>query len=406
MHKVNEVFGQSCEVRTYKEDQAWVLPSTMIGVEIELERIGDRFRGYMKSPLWSETEDGSLRIIDDLPAVEYRFALPLCGVDLTKALNVLKQAIKNFDDVRGILPLCSNRTSVHVHIDVRDMPMDKLYNFVLLYTIFEKPLFHFVAENREDSIFCLPFYKAENSLFEDFSERLFTNDFGKLSSMCGTSYRYNAFNLCSLRKFGSIEFRHLEGTYDVERISTWINIIMQLKKAAMEISIPYNELPKKFSQNGLLAMHKSVFGPFAELLSYQSMYVDILDGIRLAQDVIFRDIANKHLDTLWQKVDSNQLHPDGLKKFVKRNGGKLPTVRKRTEEEKSLTGRIKPKSKSPFEMNMDEFAAQMQQTANMWAFNQGAVNPGAVQQVPEPVPIEEAEPDDVIIDEEFPDEQS
>ncbi len=48
-----------------------------------------------------------------------------------------------------------------------------------------------------------------------------------------TSSKYCAMNANSLRGLGTFEFRHMAGTIDVAKISAWINIILQLKVAAL-----------------------------------------------------------------------------------------------------------------------------------------------------------------------------
>jgi len=48
-----------------------------------------------------------------------------------------------------------------------------------------------------------------------------------------TWQKYTALNLIPLRDRGTLEFRHLEGTCDVERITAWINIISSMFKYAM-----------------------------------------------------------------------------------------------------------------------------------------------------------------------------
>jgi len=45
--------------------------------------------------------------------------------------------------------------------------------------------------------------------------------------------KYSALNSNSLATFGTLEFRHMAGTVDINKISDWINILLQLKVAAI-----------------------------------------------------------------------------------------------------------------------------------------------------------------------------
>lgn len=47
--------------------------------------------------------------------------------------------------------------------------------------------------------------------------------------------KYSALNLCTLAKYGTLEFRSLEGTDDWTKIYTWIRAIMALRKAGKDM---------------------------------------------------------------------------------------------------------------------------------------------------------------------------
>src|SRR5688572_24343366 len=108
---VAEVFEKSVDIRSYAPDPVWVIPDTMIGLELEIEGCPKSVVG--KSKYWQVTEDGSLRVVDGAQPYEVRFALPFCGKDLTNAMEDLK---KGFKATAENPPVHSTRTSVHVHL--------------------------------------------------------------------------------------------------------------------------------------------------------------------------------------------------------------------------------------------------------------------------------------------------
>lgn len=341
---VGSVFGKEHDVRTYKEDFSWVLPSTMIGVEIELERVHPTLINLIsETPLWRVVQDGSLRNVDGLDPCEFVFSSPLCGYDLKKALDHFDKVIAGLPKRKIVEPLCSARTSVHVHLDMRDVQLSKLFEFVVKYTVFEKALFNFAGKDRENNVFCLPFYKATGSVFSMLTKEG-VEEGGLLYAAVSQNDRYNALNLCSLKKFGTVEFRHLAGTISVERISTWINILMCLKKHVLEgPEINIFEFPKEFSSIGPEKFGKKVFGDFYDILKYPTIYTDLLEGVRIAQDLI-------HTERVEIPLDHTNPHPEEFKKFVKSVGGKLPPIRKHKQEKEVKTHKSN-KSNTSFTLN-------------------------------------------------------
>ena len=280
---VANVFNRNEEIRSYKEDDMWVLPGCMIGVEIELEGVRERFK--FKGPAyWEEKQDGSLRDIDShLSSTELVFSLPLCGYDLKRALLAFDTCMKEV----AVRPKTSPRCSVHVHIDVRDLNMSKLLNLLVIYTIVERMLYKFCGEGREDSNFCIPFYKGESRIFEYLSAHDMLNEADGLIDAASSERRYSGLNVCSLKRYGSLEFRQFPATLDINKIMLWINIIMSIKKAALEYKNELTELPKSFSEEGIEKKVSGIFGNYFQYLKYPELEYDVLQGIRQAQDILY-----------------------------------------------------------------------------------------------------------------------
>ena len=288
---VGKAFGKAAEIRSYKEDAQWVLPSCMVGVELELEGIAPTFK-FSGSNYWEVKEDGSLRDINDgETSKELVFSVPLCGYDLTKALSILKHTL----DKQKKKPVTSPRCSTHIHIDVRELTFNKLLNFLVLYTIVERPLYHYCGNSRENNNFCLPFYKAEGAIFSHISSKDMLSGANELVASVLSNKRYSGLNICALKLFGSVEFRHLPGTVDVDKITQWINILMCIKKAAIEYNGQLQLIPKTFSEKGIENNVKEIFKNYYQYITYPELEYDVLQGIRQAQDILYETTDNEQL---------------------------------------------------------------------------------------------------------------
>lgn len=305
---VGNVLERPKEIRSYKGNAALVLPATFIGVEVEMEGLLESPRENENS-YWQHHQDNSLRSNEDSRSTEFVLKFPLCGEDLILALKEFDSTVKGMSQP----PSMSERTSVHIHLDARDMTEEELYKLILLYTVFERPLFKFCGNGRDNNPFCLPFYKAEGGIFEAIGD-IVDEGVGRFSRVLGIDYRYAAFNLCSLLKFGSIEFRHCAGTYDIQYILLWINIIMSLKKYAVESNFNIATFPVYVSDKQYVGVLSEIFGEYSKHLTYDGVEKDILAGIRQAQKIMYsvKSVKNNSpfQSLLWGK-GANENIPEG-----------------------------------------------------------------------------------------------
>lgn len=186
--------------------------NTYVGIEVEVENV-QTFNQV--SPYWTITEDGSLR-----NSGREFVSIPIKAYRAEQALNVLFKNTIN-KDVEF-----TERTSIHVHMNIRTLTIAQLEALVLTYMVFEKSLFSFAGEDRYNNIFCVP---------------LVETDIGKhLNALIQRKHphvkwqKYTSLNLLPIMEKGTVEFRHLGGTGDIARIITWINLILSLKKFALQ----------------------------------------------------------------------------------------------------------------------------------------------------------------------------
>lgn len=188
----------------------------LFGMEIEVERT--------KAPdtaldFWNYTADNSLRN----NGVEF-ITHPLRLEQFPAALIEINQYLdKTGNDF-------STRTSVHIHMNVRDMVIEDIYKLILIYVVLEKTLFKWVGHGRETNPFCVPFYTTNyTQLLKKF---LFNPE------ACVNRWeKYSALNLRTISQKGTIEFRHFYGTKDKETLLAWINILAAMKTCSKNISL-------------------------------------------------------------------------------------------------------------------------------------------------------------------------
>jgi hypothetical protein len=193
-------------------------PQSSVGVEVEVEGVTSNSDDFK---YWDVVHDGSLQ-----HGLEF-VSKPVWGTAISKALDELGYFFNKNP------PYLSMRTSVHVHINTLDMTVDQLVRLIELYLYYEPCLFRLHEEwNRYDNIFCVPtkkstaIQKGYAHLLNDLAHDRIRGEY--------VSYKYSALNPNSLKRFGTLEFRHMGGCCDVELISYWINILLQLKVAALE----------------------------------------------------------------------------------------------------------------------------------------------------------------------------
>lgn len=191
--------------------------NTYLGIEVEVENV---MRYDNTSPYWQYTDDGSLRN----RGKEF-ITPPIKAWRVEHALHILLNKDTNPDiDF-------SERTSIHVHMNIRTLTLKQLEALVVTYLVFERAMFSFVGSNRSENIFCVPVTDTtigENlfTLLEDSNPNI-------------TWEKYTALNLLPIMQKGTVEFRHLAGTRDIKRIMTWINLILCLKKFALQKNPQY-----------------------------------------------------------------------------------------------------------------------------------------------------------------------
>ncbi len=222
MTRVTEVFGLPSATGLLNEHSDEFITDDMVGVEVELEGLMSiaLLRG-MVDPRWGVVEDGSLRNM----GAEFVFKEPMFGKDVSETLRSLESMFA----MSGVTPRTGERTSVHVHLDVRDLSYTQLLNLILVYLLCEPYFFAVGGEERRNSPYSFPLAETDDYLnrigmaMSDPSSHTFSNNITD-------SAKYSAFNIAPVATQGSVEFRHHKGTYNAEALVRWVNMVLCVKR--------------------------------------------------------------------------------------------------------------------------------------------------------------------------------
>ena len=240
----------------------------LCGVEVEMVGLAD-------CPVlvyWDAKRDGSIR---GAGAMELTFTTPLGGADIESALEELASFVST-QPRAGVNYSCST----HVHLDVRDLTPQELARLIVCYLVFERGLYRLAGEGRYLSPFCAPLYSINNFVYD-----VASGAGEEWVSRAGNFGRYAGLNLAALERFGSLEFRHLEGTLDTQRIKEWINLAGSLKTYAQQGGDCYEILLR--TSASYVELCESIFGKRAPLFMYPAAEEDSLKGSRMAQDFLY-----------------------------------------------------------------------------------------------------------------------
>lgn len=270
---IGDIINKEPAALLYKEDPA-LLTNDCVGVELELENITYSFNyDRPETPViislsrdnndcepafkklkgfWKVVKDGSLR-----KGTEFIFAEPLSGANISEALS----RMQSFLDVyrrHGKPVSLSDRTSVHVHLDVRDLNDDELMSLVLVYMLVERVIFKYINPFRSKNTYCRPLtdssFKYSYAVICKEADRSPGHFIQAIKHHCD---KYSALNVLPTSSYGSVEFRHHHGTSDMSKVKEWINIILAIKRTAK--GYPIKTLLDIYSNTGPTSLLTTIF---------------------------------------------------------------------------------------------------------------------------------------------------
>jgi hypothetical protein len=224
----------------------------LLGVEIEVE--GGNLPRHLRH--WNREHDGSLK-----GGIEFVLKRPMSLLGVRQAILEMKKSIKyNSSHIKD-----SVRAGVHVHVNMQKESKEQLFNTIVMWAIFEDILLTRCGKYRKGNLFCLPLSKSDNVVR---ALRKFARVGASASLLNSEDYRYCALNVCSLRRYGSLEFRALRTSPDLEVTYQWAKLLLNMKRVACTYKNPIAIL-EELEEKGIKAMYRKVFGKSADFLGKQ-----------------------------------------------------------------------------------------------------------------------------------------
>jgi hypothetical protein len=265
-----------------------------VGLEVEVEgnmfpksseynEDGDEDEDGLIPYQWRYTHDGSLRGNDN---AEYVLNKPLMFEQIPQAVNDLWDMFDNYGSVLDE----SNRTSVHVHLNVQEFRLNRLCAFSALYFCVEEILTAWCGDHRVGNLFCLR-AKDAPAIISKLRKFIVTSKTREIAMDEGLHYA--GFNIQALSKFGSIEIRTLRGAREPDTIITWVGILERLYRLSEEYQHDPRTVIEGFSGRPYTEFLERILGPYTEdVINQCGLTPDevrsaTLDGVRIAQHLCY-----------------------------------------------------------------------------------------------------------------------
>lgn len=201
-------FGIELEVATSKSRSEVIEALQNAGINVE----GARYGSPVNYRAWKVQPDASINGWEIVSP-------PLTDTEELKiVVHVLRKKLK----VR-----CNKKTGLHVHHDINDFNLAQIKNLYRLYNKYESnAICSIINPSRRNNYYCKPIAQIMQQI-----ERASTIDEFKDSVLS----RYYNLNNKAYIKYGTIEFRHHQGTTNINEILAWIEFTHKLVETAANI---------------------------------------------------------------------------------------------------------------------------------------------------------------------------
>lgn len=300
--------------------------SDFVGIEIEIEGTGtarDHVNGRLNAHI--NAKAGAFSYFCDLVYAKTDGSLRNNGVEfVTYPIHCSSvESVLSFlynDFIRKSYPRSdfSERCGIHGHFDVTRLNISQIKMFTMLYMIYEDEFFKLAGQERACSNFCVPirsqapwtwFPKNPDdwSRFHDIRPRV-------------DNAKYSAFNITRMADLGTVEFRHLPGTWDIKTITLFFELIQQMKEFSIRQQCHsdfYQELDIANTVSSYRKITDQIFGKNSRLIwPDDGLFKGIEEGVSFAKKFEFLvkngGVATKPASSL--EIMEN---PEFSKKFSK-----------------------------------------------------------------------------------------
>ena len=296
-------------------DPKWPL-NELMGIEIETEDFAYVHDAMVElADYWTVHNDGSLR-----NGTEWVTSKPFAGKKLTAAIDTFFAKRRAYN--------MSERTSVHIHINMTDenLTIDQFRSLFCLAFIIDPAVFRIADENRKWCSYCCPL----TDMSEERIGTLLSSDKKTriMSAINGDKNedKYYGFNVVSLRKHGTLEFRHFSCTQDKAQLELWIKLVQEIKKAGIGFDDPKIMLEMMNDPEKVAVLIRARMPETADTVL---RYLDRDDAAARAR-YLLTVVSNKPIQEQILRVNVNAPAFDRLRKKL---AGKKPAAQKKRPDD-------------------------------------------------------------------------
>lgn len=219
-----------------------------MGVELELENVTYPHGRPAVPAGWTTHVDQSLR-----NGIEYVTSGPMSGVKLKRAITTFY--------AMGITTENTPRTSTHIHVNASDLTLGQVRTMFALSHVLESALFEIIGNARKYCGYCMPLSEMAPSRMKSILVSDKWNE--TFQAMQGRNEdKYYGFNISSIRKHGTVEFRYFYGGPTKDELSSWLDYCTSIKKLATSMTL--QEFLSIDSPESLAAILHQFMGAWAE----------------------------------------------------------------------------------------------------------------------------------------------
>lgn len=242
--------------KKYSNSGYGAVKEVLFGIECEIEDI--KAWNEWVGDHWGITEDGSLRNN---------------GKEFLMPPNNFNNSMEMFKKLHANLSLgkepFSDRTSIHVHVNMQNLRENEVKQIILLYALFEEYFFMIPDSGRRANIHCVP-------LSETFLPSYYNQGLPVLHQKW---QKYSALNVKPLTEHGTLEFRHMHGHNDADKMAQWLKLLENLVQVGSTME-PFS--PTNLTPENIRALFSKLFGHFPQHDSWkmtlsESTFNSVLD---------------------------------------------------------------------------------------------------------------------------------
>jgi hypothetical protein len=186
----------------------------LYGIELEVEN--GRVPDDVDRRGWRWIEDGSLRN----SGIEF-LTNPTKYEDLSPLFATFYEWYNSLDFRSNV------RTSTHVHVNVLDYTLEQVGAALTAYAVLEPLLFKVCGHEREENIYCVPWYRAPEQATR--AGDLVGGEWMSVAESC----KYSSLYLEPLIRFGTLEFRQAPLWATQDELEYWVRLIRAVVHGAV-----------------------------------------------------------------------------------------------------------------------------------------------------------------------------